>query len=352
MKAEGARMNGKPDATPDCVDWRVGFENLIRHPTSFILCLLIALLVAVPGAAVAQAYPVKPVRVVVPYSPGGPLDDVMRVVGHRLTEMWGQPVLIDNRTGAGGSIGAEYAAKAAPDGYTLLLGNAGPMTINPGLQKKLPYDAQRDFAPVTQMTASPMVLVVHPSLPVKTVPDLVQFARARPGQLVYASAGIGNLQHLGMEALQTMAGIRMNHVPYKGAPPALIDVMSGQVELMFANIVGVLQHIKTAKVRAIAVSSAKRSATLPNVPSVADTYPEFDAIGWTGIFAPAGASREIVAKLHADITSVLARQDIHERFAAQGADVIAGTPEQLAAFVRRESALYAKIIRSSGIRID
>jgi tripartite-type tricarboxylate transporter receptor subunit TctC len=196
------------------------------------------------------------------------------------------------------------------------------------------------------------VLVVHPSLPVKTVADLVQFAKSRPGQLVYASAGIGNLQHLTMEALQTMAGIRMNHVPYKGAPPALIDVMSGQVDLMFANIVGVLQHIKTGKVRAIAVSSVKRAATLPAVPSIADTFPELDATGWTGIFAPAATPRDIIAKLNTDINTVLARQDIRERFAEQGAEVVGGTSDQLAAFVRRESALYAKIIRSSGIKID
>ena len=304
------------------------------------------------GFAVAQTYPAKPVRVVVPYSAGGPLDDVMRVVGHRLTEMWGQSVIIDNRTGAGGSIGAEFVAKAAPDGYTLLLGNAGPLTINPGLQKKLAYDVPRDFAPVTQMTASPMVLVVHPSLPVKTVADLVRLGKSRPGQLVYASAGIGNLQHLAMEEVQARAGIRMNHVPYKGAPPALIDVMSGQIDLMFANIVGVLQHIKSGKVRAIAVSSVKRAAVLPDIPSVAATFPGFDAAGWTGVFAPAATPRDIIAKLHADITSVLARQDIRERFAEQGAEVIAGTPEQLATFVRTESALYAKIIRSSGIKVD
>ena len=320
--------------------------------TSVVARALIPLLAAAAGTAAAQTYPVKPVRVIVPYSAGGPLDDVMRVVGNRLTEMWGQSVLVDNRTGAGGSIGADFVAKSAPDGYTLLFGNAGPMTINPGLQKKLPYDAQRDFAAVTQMTASPMVLVVHPSLPVNSVADLVRFAKARPGQLVYASAGIGNLQHLSMEALQTMAGMRMNHVPYKGAPPALIDVMSGQVQLMFANIVGAIQHIKSGKVRAIAVSSARRSAILPDVPSVADTFPEFDATGWTGLFAPAGTPREIVVRLHADVTGVLARQDIRERFAGQGADVIAGTPEELAAFVRREAALYAKIIQSSGIRVD
>ena len=314
--------------------------------------ILTVLVAAYCGMAAAQTYPAKAVRVVVPYSPGGPLDDVMRVVGHRLTEMWGQSVIVDNRTGAGGSIGADFVAKAAPDGYTLLLGNAGPLTINPGLQRKLPYDVPRDFAAVTQMTASPMVLVVHPSLPVKTVPDLVRLAKARPGQLVFASAGVGNLQHLAMEDVQARAGIRMNHVPYKGAPPALIDVMSGQIDLMFANIVGVLQHIKSGKVRAVAVSSARRAATLPEVPSVADTLPGFDASGWTGIFAPAATPRDIVAKLHADITTVLARQDIRGRFMEQGAEVVGGSPEQLAAFVRTESALYAKIIQSSGIKVD
>ena len=304
------------------------------------------------GSAGAQSWPAEPVRVVVPYSAGGPLDDVMRVTGHRLTEIWGQSVVVDNRTGAGGSIGADYVAKAALDGYTLLLGNSGPMTINPGLQKKLPYDVTRDFAPIVQLTSSPMVLVVHPSLPVKTVSDLVRLAKSRPGQLVYASAGVGNLQHLTMEALQTMAGIRMNHVPYKGAPPALIDVMSGQVDLMFANIVGVLQHIKTGKVRPVAVSSARRAAVLPEVPSITDTYPELDATGWTGLFAPAATSREIIAKINADANAVLGRADIRERFSEQGAEVVGGTPEQLAAFVRRETALYAKVIKSSGIKID
>jgi tripartite-type tricarboxylate transporter receptor subunit TctC len=180
----------------------------------------------------------------------------------------------------------------------------------------------------------------------------VRFAKSRPGQLVFASAGIGNLQHLTMEALQTIAGIRMNHVPYKGAPPALIDVMSGQVELIFANIVGVLQHIKTGKVRAIAVSSATRAKVLPEIPSITDTYPELDATGWTGLFAPAGTAREIVAKLNADTNTVLARPDIRERFGEQGAEVIGGPPDQLAAFVRKEAALYAKVIRTSGIKID
>jgi len=314
--------------------------------------LLAAALAVFVTAAHAQSYPAKPVRMIVPYAAGGPLDDAARIVGQRLTEIWGQAVVVDNRGGAGGSIGADVVAKSAPDGYTLLLGNAGPMTINPSLQKALPYDPQRDLAPITLVSASPMVLVVHPSLPVKSVPDLVRFAKTRPGKLNYASAGIGNLQHLGMESLQTMAGIRMNHVPYKGAAPAFIDLISGQVELMFANIIGVLPHVKSARVRAIAVSTAKRATVLPDIPSVAEIYPDFDVNGWMGIFVPATTPREITAKLHEDIVKVLMRQDTRERLASQGAEVVAGTPEQLSAFVRRESALYAKIIQSSGIKTD
>jgi len=314
--------------------------------------LLAAALAIFVTAAHAQSYPAKPVRMIVPYAAGGPLDDAARIVGQRLTEIWGQAVVVDNRGGAGGSIGADVVAKSAPDGYTLLLGNAGPMTINPSLQKALPYDPQRDLAPITLVSASPMVLVVHPSLPVKSVPDLVRFAKTRPGKLNYASAGIGNLQHLGMESLQTMAGIRMNHVPYKGAAPAFIDLISGQVELMFANIIGVLPHVKSARVRAIAVSTAKRATVLPDIPSVAEIYPDFDVNGWMGIFVPATTPREITAKLHEDIVKVLMRQDTRERLASQGAEVVAGTPEQLSAFVRRESAFYAKIIQSSGIKTD
>jgi len=314
--------------------------------------LLAAALAIFVTAAHAQSYPAKPVRMIVPYAAGGPLDDAARIVGQRLTEIWGQAVVVDNRGGAGGSIGADVVAKSAPDGYTLLLGNAGPMTINPSLQKALPYDPQRDLAPITLVSASPMVLVVHPSLPVKSVPDLVRFAKTRPGKLNYASAGIGNLQHLGMESLQTMAGIRMNHVPYKGAAPAFIDLSSGQVELMCANIIGVLPHVKSARVRAIAVSTAKRATVLPDIPSVAEIYPDFDVNGWMGIFVPATTPREITAKLHEDIVKVLMRQDTRERLASQGAEVVAGTPEQLSAFVRRESALYAKIIQSSGIKTD
>jgi tripartite-type tricarboxylate transporter receptor subunit TctC len=298
----------------------------------------------------AQQFPVKLVRFVVPYPPGGPLDEIARAVGQKLTVGWGQQVVVDNRSGAGGSIGADHVAKTAPDGYTMLLGNAGPITVNPVLRRDVPYDPQRDLAPVTQIIAAPMVLVVHPSLPVRSVKDLVRLAKSNPGRLNYASAGIGNLQHLAMESLQSMAGIRMNHVPYKGAAPAFIDLLSGQVEVMFANIVGVLPHISAKKVRAIAVSAAKGAPVLPDVPGVAATLPQFDIDGWMGIFVRAGTPPEIIAKLHTDIAAAVGNEDFKERFAKRGALVVVGGPDGLARIVRDETVLYAKIIKSAGIR--
>jgi tripartite-type tricarboxylate transporter receptor subunit TctC len=315
------------------------------------LCVTGAAAIALCGtAATAQVYPAKPVRVVVPYVAGGPYDELARLLGPHLTTIWGQAVVVDNRGGAGGNIGAEAIAKSPPDGYSLLLGNAGPITINPSLQKKMPYDAQRDLIPVITVMNSPMVLVVHPSLPVKTVKELVQFAKTRPGEINYASAGVGNLQHLAMEHLQALSGMKLNHVPYKGAAPAFIDLIAGQCSIMFANITGAMTHIGSGRVRVIAVSSAKRAAVLPKVPGIAENYPEFDITTWVGIFAPAGTSREITAKLQTDFGAVLARQDVRERIASQGGEVIAAPGEQLAAHIRRETALYAKVVQSSGIK--
>ena len=299
--------------------------------------------------ALAQSYPLKPVRIVVPYAAGGPYDEIVRVMGQRLTELWGQAVVVENRGGAGGNIGAEVVAKAAPDGYTLLIGNAGPITVNPTLYKKLPYDPQRDLAPVTMVNASRMVLSVHPSLPAKNVRELMALARANPGRLNYGSSGVGNLQHLGMELLRLQAGVTLNHVPYKGAAPAFVDLISGQVDLMFANIVGTMPHVRTARVRAVAVSSATRSPLLPDVPAVAETYKGFDIPTWSGMFVPVATPREIVAKLNADFGKVLARTDVKERFAQQGAEATPSTPEALADHVRKETVMYATVIRAAKI---
>lgn len=304
------------------------------------------------GHAFAQAWPAKPVRIIVATSAGGPYDDVARAVGPKLTEIWSQTVVVDNRPGAANIIGATVAAKSPPDGYTFFLANVASQSINPSLRKKLPYDPQRDFTPVSLMLTSPMVLVVHPSMPVKSVKELVSLARSRPGQLNYASAGVGNLQHLSMELLQSMAKIRMNHIPYKGAAPASVDLISGQVDLMFANIVGAMAHIRSQRIRPVAISSAKGSTLLPDTPAVAATYPEFDVTTWMALLAPAGTPREIVAKVNADVNRVIQLPEMRDRFAHQGAEVLAGSPEQVTEYQKRDAARYARIIREIGLTAE
>ncbi len=313
---------------------------------------VVVVLVAVSGFALtvsAQSFPAKPVRFIVPYPPGGPLDEVARAVAQKLMPVWGQQVLVDNRSGAGGSIGVDVVAKSPPDGYTMVLANSGPITINVTLRRDLPYDPLKDLAPVTQIIGAPMVMVVHPSLPVRSVKDLIALARANPGKLNYASAGVGNLQHLGMEHLQALAKIKMNHVPYKGAAPAFIDTLSGRIDLQFANIVGVLPHVANKRVRAIAISAARGSTVLPDVPGVAATLPAFDLDGWMGIFVRAGTPPETIAKLNRDLTAAVQSADFRERFARLGADLVVGGPEGLARIVREEIPLYASIIKSAQI---
>lgn len=321
-----------------------------RVRTVIIALLLVIALGSVQ--AFAQKYPTKPVRIVVPYAPGGPLDSVSRYVGQKLTERWKQPVITDNRGGSGGAVGADIVIKAPPDGYTLLLGNGGPVTVYPHLRTKPLYDSERDLKPVTFMVSSPMLLVVNNATPIKSVSDLVKIAKSRPGGLTYASAGVGNLQHLSMELLQSLADIKMVHVPYKGAAPAFIDLMGGQVDLMFANIVGVLPLVKSGKVRAIAISSAKPSAIAPGIPSVASVFPEFDMTGWMGIFAPAGTPNELVASINRDLVWALNLPETRKYLSDQGAEVVAEGPSELAAFVHKESALFEKIIKDAGIPKD
>lgn len=310
-------------------------------------CLFLASWIALP--VVAQSFPVKPVRFIVPYPPGGPLDEVARAVAQKLTAAWGQQVLVDNRSGAGGSIGVDVVAKSPIDGYTMVLANSGPVTINVSLRKDLPYDPQKDLAPVTQLISGPMVLVVHPSLPVRSVRELIALARSNPGKLNYASAGVGNLQHLGMEHLQALAKVKMHHVPYKGAAPAFVDTLSGRIDLQFANIVGVLPHIENKRVRAIAISAARGASVLPDVPGVSATLPQFDLDGWMGVFVRAGTPPETIAKLHRDLAAAVQSPDYRERFAKRGADVVVGGPEGLAKIVREEIPVYAGIIQSAKI---
>ncbi|MCC6533482.1 MAG: tripartite tricarboxylate transporter substrate binding protein [Burkholderiales bacterium] len=309
---------------------------------------LMLALVAWSAIAAAQDYPVKPVRLLVPYPAGGPVDAIARILVPQLG--LGHNVIVENRSGAGGSLGAEVVAKAAPDGYTLLIGNSGPVTINPVLQPKLGYDPRKDLAPVTWLTAAQLVLIVHPSLPVRSVPELVALARTHPGALNYGSAGVGNTTHLGMELLQSMAKVTLVHVPYKGVAPAFVDLMSGQLATMFGNVSGPLAHIRAGRLRAIAVTGPKPSPVLPGVPRIAQDYPGFELVTWMGIFVPGGTPDAIRAKLQAEFIRVLRTKEINDRLVDLGNEVVAGNGEELAAMVDRELKLYAGIIKTAGIR--
>ena len=297
----------------------------------------------------AQSYPAKPVRIIVATTAGGPYDEAARAIGPKLTEIWGQTVIVDNRPGAANIIGATAAARSAPDGYTYFLANVASQAITPNLRKKLPYDPQKDFTPVILMMTSPMIVVTHPSLPVKSVKEIVALAKAKPGAINYASAGVGNLQHLAMELLMSRAQIRMNHVPYKGFAPASVDLIAGQVELMFANITTAMPHVTQKRLRAVAVSSAARTPLAPDLPPVADSYPGFDVTTWMGLFAPSGTPKEAINTVHNDMARVLKQPEMSRHFRDRGADVIAGTPDQLSEYVRRDYARYGKLIKEIGL---
>jgi tripartite-type tricarboxylate transporter receptor subunit TctC len=296
-----------------------------------------------------QAYPGKPVRLVVPYAAGGPVDTVARLTAQKLTGRWGQQVLVENRAGSGGAIGTQTVVKAAPDGYTLLVGNSGPITVYPHMRKSLLYHFERDLAPASFMVKSCMVLVTHPSLPSKTVQELVRLAKRQPGALSYASSGVGGVQHLGMVLLESRAGIKLVHVPYKGAAPALADLISGHVHVQFNNVVGALGHVHSKKLRALGVSTATRSPVLPDVPPVAAAYPGFDVASWMGVYAPAGTPQPIIDQLTRDVAWALNQPDTKQRLTDVGAEVVAAGPGELSAYARNESALFGKLIAAAGI---
>lgn len=301
----------------------------------------------------AQSYPVKPVRMIVPYPPGGGTDTFARTLGAKLTEAFGQQVVMDNRPGAGGVIGADVAAKSAPDGYTLLIGQASNLAINPNLRSKLPYDPVRDFAPVSLIAGSPSLLVVHPSLPVRTVKDIVALARARPGAINYASAGNGTPGHLSAAYFTHIAKIDLVHVPYKGASPALMDVLAGHASLYFTSPVAAQPLVKAGRLRQIAVTSGTRFAPLPEVPTIAESgYPEIDLVSWWGLLTPAGVPREIITRLHAETVKAMNAPDLKQRLARQGAAVMTNTPEQFAAFIKSEIGKWGKIVKASGAKVD
>ena len=320
-----------------------------------MLALVGTALLALPAIANAQtpAYPTKPIRLVVPFPAGGATDILAREVAKHLTETWGQSVVVDNRPGAGGNIGSELVAKAAPDGYTLEMGTVGTHAINASLYSKMPYDHVKDFVPVILVAGVPNVLVVNPSVPVNSVQELIAYAKANPGKLNFASSGSGTSIHLSGELFKVMAGVQMTHVPYKGSAPALQDLLGGQVQLMFDNLPPSLPQIKAGKLRALAVTSATRAPALPDIPTIAESgLPGFEASSWFGVLAPAGTSPAIVAKLNAEIAKWLASPEAKEKLAAVGANIAGGTPEDFARHIQAETAKWAKVVKESGAKVD
>jgi tripartite-type tricarboxylate transporter receptor subunit TctC len=310
---------------------------------------LIALLLAA-GGAFAQTYPAKPVRLVVPFPPAGGNDVFARLLAQKLAEAWKQHVLVENRPGAGGNVGTEFAARAAPDGYTLLLGHTGTLAINPALYAKPGYDPQRDFVPVSLLASAPLVLVVHPGSDLRTVGDIVAKARAKPGELNYASSGNGTGSHLSGELLQALAGIRLTHVPYKGTSPAITDVLGGQVPMMFSVIPTALPQIRAGKLRAVAVTGGERMPQMPDVPTVAESgLPEFESTLAYGILAPRGTPEAVLQEIHAQIARVAATREYRERIEFEGAVPLEGTPAEFAALIRAQGEKWGKVIRASGI---
>lgn len=322
------------------------------HRSFKVIAIASFLATIVAGSAPAQTYPNRPVRVIAPFTTGSAADSLARVLGQKLTDVWGQQMVIDNRIGANGMIGTEAVAKAPPDGYTILLNNIS-LAINPALYSKMPYNTLADFVPVSLTAAILLALVVHPSLPVHSVNELVALARARPGQLNYASGGNGSAQHLPMEMLRVATAINLVHVPYKGLGPAFNDVLGGQVPVMFAGVSNVVPYMQSKRLRVIAVGSAKRTPALPEVPTVAEAgIPGFNFDAWTGYLAPSGTPKEIVAKLHADITRTLGARDVQEKLVALGFDLVGGNSDEFAALMRNDITRLAKLIKDSGIHAD
>lgn len=319
------------------------------------ICLWAALMLtgATAGPISAQPYPSKPIRMIVPFPSGGGSDTVGRIVGQKLGERLGQQMVVENRTGAGGSIGADVVAKAAPDGYTMLLGSTSDMTQYPAVNPKVPYSTARDFAPVALLGTVPLVLVVHPSLPVKTVKEFIALAKARPGEINYGSAGNGSTTHLAVELFILTTQVRMTHVPYKGSPQAVIDLVAGNVQTGIPTMPAALPFITPGRVRALGVSTAKRASVLPDVPSLQEGGVKgYDTALWTGLLVPAGTPREIVSRLHTEIVNVLGLPDVKEALARQGAEPASSTPEQFAAYIKSELAKWAKVVKDANIRLE
>ena len=316
-----------------------------------VACLLVCVLPA--ALAVSQSFPVKPLRIVVPFSAGGPTDITARFIAPRMTELLGQPIVIDNRAGATGIIGAELVAKSPPDGYTLLMATASVVAINMVTYSKLPYDTLRDFQPLTPIMTTATILVVHPSVPAKSLKDLVALARARPGQITMASAGTGGTLHLPIEMLMKSAGIKMTHVPYKGAAPAVIDVVAGQVSGMFVDLPVISPHVKAGKVRALAMASPQRSVYFPDVPTTKEAgYSNVELQNYYALFLPARTPPDIVGKLHDAAVKTVNTPGVREKLVGSGADPLTMTPEEFTRFLRADIEMWGKVVKAAGVKVD
>ena len=303
------------------------------------------------SAASAQTFPSRPMRIVVPFPPGGGTDIGTRILAQKLQEAWGQPVVVENKPGAAGIVGTDLTAKSTPDGHTIMMGNIGTHAINVSLYKQLSYDPVKDFAPVSMVADLPLLLLVHPSVPAKSVQELIALAKSQPGKLNFSSSGAGGSMHVAAELFKSMAGVDMVHIPYKGGAPAVADLISGQVPLSFATVLETIQFVKAGKVRALAVTNDRRSVALPDLPTISEAgLPGYQSISWLALFAPAGTPKDIVNKISAEAVRILKLPDVRERLLAQGAEPIGSTPEQLAATLAKDIAKYARVIRESGYK--
>jgi tripartite-type tricarboxylate transporter receptor subunit TctC len=321
-----------------------------RALTAKVAVFFAAALVS-PIAAAQSAYPAKTVRIIVPFPPGSGADITTRLVAPKLGEALGQQFIVDNRAGAAGNIGAEVVARSPADGYTLLTAPASS-AISQTLYTKLSYDLIKDFEPIALMAGVPFMLVVHPSLPAKNVKDLVALAKAKPGQLTYGSTGNGSSPHLTTEMLKLQTGIDIVHVPYKGTPPAVTDLLSGNITFMFANSLSVLPHVQTQRLRALGVTSTKRSAGTPTLPTLAESYPGFESGTWFALLAPAGTPRDVITRVNGAVAKVVQLPDVRERIVAQGGEPLSGTPQQVGAYIRAEVAKWGKVVRASGAKVE
>jgi len=324
-------------------------QNLLRASTRLLVLSLLAF--ALPTQA--QSYPSKQIRFIAPFAAGGALDTLTRTIAQKMQEDWGQPVLVENRTGAGGNIGADIVAKAQPDGYTLVMGTIATHAINVSLYAKMPYDAVKDFAPVTIAASINNSLSVNAALPAKNVRELIALAKAQPGALTFGSAGSGTSQHLAGEMFKTLTGIQMTHIPYKGGAPVMVDLLGGQISMTFGDLPTALPHVRSGRIRSIAVTAAKRSPLLPDVPTVAEQgVPGFDVSAWFGVFTTGGTPKDVVAKLNAQIVRILALPEVREKLSGIGMEPVSMTPDAFSDFVRAEIAKWAGVVKASGARAD